>query len=119
MATFSIKTKFEPVVIVGDDDVEVTYKLCQLTGEQADNFRASQAAKVELDKDGNVTKFNDFTGQFTDLLCRCLKGPDGVLVAKAVLNTWPDETLQELHKAALKLNKMDKSEDGETDPKKS
>jgi hypothetical protein len=31
---FSIKTKSEPVVIVGDDDVEVTYKLCQLTGEQ-------------------------------------------------------------------------------------
>jgi hypothetical protein len=118
MPTFSIKTKFEPVTIVGDDDIEVTYKLCQLTGEQADDFRASQAAKVELDKDGNVVKFNDFTGQFTDLLCRCLKGPDGKLVTKAVLNTWPDEVLQEIHKAALKLNKMDR-EEGETDPKKS
>ncbi len=116
---FSIKTKFEPVVIVGDDDVEVTYKLCQLTGEQADDFRVSQAAKVELDKDGNVVKFNDFTGQFTDLLCRCLKGPDGKLVAKDVLKTWPDETLQELHKVALKLNKMDRADKGETDPKKS
>jgi hypothetical protein len=119
MLKFSIKVHSEPVIICDENGNELTYSICQLTGAQADDYRASQAAKVEIDGKGEVVKFNDFTGQYTDLLTRCLKSPDGKLVPKATLETWPDDVLKELHAEALRINKMNVDEEDEIDPKKS
>jgi hypothetical protein len=118
MLKFSAKTKFEEVVLESDAG-EVLYSIHQLTGAQADDYRAAQAAKLKLDGAGNVIEITDFKGQFTELLKRCVKGPDGKLVDLATIGSWPDETLQGMHEVALKINKMNQEKDEEVDPKKS
>jgi hypothetical protein len=118
MLTFSLAFKTEPVTLADADGNEVKYVLTQMTGAQADAYRASQAAKVKLDGEGNVVEFKDFTGQFVDLLSVCMKKTSGELVSKQELYSWPDDVLKELHKAAAKLNKMSADDDEVTDPKK-
>lgn len=119
MLTFSIAFKSEPVTLADANGNEVKYALTQMTGAQADAYRASQAAKVRLDGEGNVVEFRDFTGQYVDLLSVCMKKATGETVSKDELYSWPDDVLKELHKAAAKLNKMGDDADEETDPKKS
>jgi hypothetical protein len=118
MLKFSAKTKFEEVTLESDAG-EVVYTIHQLTGAQADDYRAAQAAKLKLDGAGNVIEITDFKGQFTELLKRCVKGPDGKLVEFSTLGGWPDETLQGLHAIAMTINKMNQDKDEEVDPKKS
>ena len=103
---FSVKTKSVPVILEDENGNEVTYHVHQLTGATADALRAAQAAKLVLDSEGNVKEVKDFTGQYTELLTRCLKDPKGVLVSKDVLDSWPDEALKGLYDVAADLNGM-------------
>jgi hypothetical protein len=113
---FSVKTKSVPVFLEDGEGGEVTYQIHQLTGAGADALRAAQAAKLVLDAEGNVKEIKDFTGQYTELLARCLKDPKGELVARDVLESWPDEALKGLYDIAADLNGM-KPKAAEADPK--
>lgn len=113
---FSVKTKSTPVVLEDAQGNEVTYQVHQLTGAGADALRAAQAAKLVLDSEGNVKEIKDFTGQYTEILTRCLKDPSGALVPKDVLNSWPDEALKGLYEIAIDVNGM-KPVPAEADPK--
>jgi hypothetical protein len=119
MLKFSVKTRSEPVVIEDDKGNEVTYTLCQMTGQMADEYRAVQAAKVEIDGDGKLVKILDYRGRYTDLLVRTMRKPNGQLVEITEINQWPDEALEGLYGAAAKLNKLLVDEGAEVDPKKS
>ena len=119
MLTFSIAFKTLPVSLADASGNEVKYTLTQMSGAQADAFRATQASKVKLDGNGNVVEFRDFTGTYVDLLQVTMKKADGSGVSRDELYAWPDEVLKELHKEASKLNKMSNDEDEELDPKKS
>lgn len=113
---FSIKTKSTPVTLEDENGVEVVYQVHQLTGASADALRAAQAAKLVLDSEGNVKEIKDFTGQYTEILTRCLKDPKGDLVSKSVLDSWPDEALKGLYEIAIDVNGM-KPKAAEADPK--
>jgi hypothetical protein len=115
---FSVKTKSVPVTLEDENGNEVVYQVHQLTGATADALRAAQAAKLVLDSDGNVKEIKDFTGQYTELLARCLKDPKGNLVSKEELNSWPDGALEGLHDIAADLNGM-KAKEVEDDSKNS
>lgn len=115
---FSIKTKSVPVTLEQNDGTEITYRIHQLTGAGADALRAAQAAKLVLDSAGNVKEIKDYTGQYTELLTRCLKDGAGVLVSKETLDAWPDETLKGLYEVAADLNGM-RSDASEDNPKNS
>jgi len=113
---FSLKTKSTPVTLEDENGLEVVYQVHQLTGASADELRAAQAAKLVLDMEGNVKEIKDYTGQYTEILSRCLKDPKGQLVTRAVLNTWPDEALKGLYDIAIDINGMKAKEVAE-DPK--
>lgn len=115
---FSVKTKSVPVTMEDGEGNEIVYQVHQLTGASADALRAAQAAKLVLDSEGNVKEIKDFTGQYTEILTRCLKDPKGVLVSKDVLNAWPDEALKGLYEVAIDINAM-KPKAAEADPKNS
>lgn len=119
MLQVSIAKRSIDVVIQDENGVEVKYKLRQMTGAEADEYRACKAGKIELDKEGNVTRILDYSGQYLDLLTRTLIGPDGSNVPRSVLESWPDEALRALYESSAKLNKLVEDEDEETDPKKS
>ena len=112
---FATKTKSTPVSLEDDAGNEVVYAVHQLTGAQADLLRAAQAAKVDLDNEGNIKEIKDYTGQYTDLLSRCMKDPSGKLVTRDVLDSWPDETLKGLYDVAAEINGLKAKED--VDPK--
>lgn len=119
---FSVKLRSEPVIIEDASGNEVAYTLVQMTGQMADEYRAVQAAKVEINGDGKLVKILDYRGRYTDLLVRTMKKPSGELVSITEISQWPDEALEGLYTASAKLNKLLVDEDESTvevDPKKS
>lgn len=113
---FKTKTKSVPVVLEDENDMEITYQVHQLTGDTADDLRAAQAAKVTIDGEGNIKEIKDYTGQWTELVSRCLRDASGKLVPRETLNKWPDETLKGLYDVAADLNGMGQTKEA-TDPK--
>lgn len=117
---YKLKLNTLPVFIESEDGTEVAYHISQLTGAMADELRAAQAAKVELDKNGDVVAVRDFSGQYTELLCRCLRTADNQLVTRLVLDQWPNELLEDLYEEAVVFTGLKKPEtDADTDEKKS
>jgi len=118
---YKLKLNTLPVFIESEDGTEVAYHISQLTGAMADELRAAQAAKVELDKNGDVVAVRDFSGQYTELLCRCLRTADNKLVTRAVLDQWPNELLADLYEEAVVFTGLKKpeSETEDNDEKKS
>lgn len=119
---FSLKLRSEPVILEDEKGNELAYKLVQMTGQTADEYRAVQAGKVEIDGDGKLVKILDYRGRYTDLLVRTLQKPNGQLVEITEINQWPDEALEALYTASAKLNKLlvdEDEKDAEVDPKKS
>lgn len=117
---YKLKLNTLPVTLETEDGTEVVYGISQLTGAMADELRSAQAAKVELDKNGDVVAVRDFTGQYTELLSRCLRTADNKLVARATLDNWPNEVLEALYEEAVVFTGLKKPEDEvDADEKKS
>jgi hypothetical protein len=119
MLKVSVKTRTLDLVIENENGDEVKYKLRQMTGAEADEYRSVKASKIELDKNGELVRVLDYSGQYVDLLTRTLVTADGKAVPVTTINGWPDEALKELFKASAKLNRLSDTEDEELDPKKS
>lgn len=120
MLKVSIKTKTVDVTLENEDGVEVKYKIRQMTGAEADEYRSVKASKIELDKNGELVKVLDYSGQYIDLLCRTLVTAEGKSVPVTTINGWPDEALKVLFDESAKLNRLSGAdEDEDLDPKKS
>ena len=117
---YKLKLNSLPVFLETADGTEVAYAITQLTGAMADELRAAQAAKVELDKNGDVVAVRDFSGQYTELLCRCLRKADNSLVTRLELDQWPNEVLEGLYEEAVVFTGLKKPEgEADSDEKKS
>ena len=117
---YKLKLNVLPVSIETEEGLEVVYNISQLTGAMADELRAAQAAKVEIDKNGDVVAVKDFSGQYTELLCRCLRKADNSLVTRLELDQWPNEVLEALYEEAVVFTGLKKPEsEDDADEKKS
>lgn len=119
MLKVSIKTRTIDVSIEKENGDEVKYKLRQMTGAEADEFRSVKLSKIDMDEKGENVKVRDVSGQYTDLLVRTLVDSEGKAVPITTLNQWPDEALKALYDESAKLNKLVETKDGDVDPKKS
>lgn len=100
----SFTRKFDSQAVEIDGEL---YEIRQMAGDRSEEFYCEMADRVVV-KDSTIVGFRNLSNTFTDLLSRCLFGPDGNLVSVSELKTWPGVLLKSLHDMAMKLNGLDK-----------
>lgn len=96
----------EPIV---ENDVPKTeqYIVKELTGGGRSRYLSQMSKQVKTDDEGNVIKAeSSIEGIDLMLLCNCVYGPDGALVAKDVIATWPSSVTEEMGEDANRMSKL-------------
>ncbi len=103
---YGLKLKQLPVTIVDVKDVEKTYQLKELDGDQRATYNSQFDLKIEVvDGKPRASSGEGFKlPTAIDLLCLCLYDENDTLVDRAVLGKYPATVLKGLHKEAQELS---------------
>jgi len=104
---FSLKRKEIPIQLENEEGEIVDYKITELTGKQRDSFLNLMSSRTKYAADGTPAGIKNFDGLQASLLALCLTNSEGKKATVAELAEYPASVVNELYKAAQKLNALD------------
>ena len=112
---FSLKKKSVPVEMETAEGTTEAYSLVELSGKDRDDYLNAMATKMKYNAKGEPIGIKTFKGLQASLLCLCLEDPNNAKVTQVDLEKYPASVVNELFKAAQKLNALD--EEGQEEAK--
>ena len=97
----------QPVRLTKADQSLENCQIREMDGSQRDLYLNKQRSKSKTEN-GKTTLVN-YSGLFSDLLSFCLYHEEGGLFTEKEIQSFPVSAQEQLHKAALKINKMSKA----------
>lgn len=87
------------------------YKLTEASGEAATKYKNFLAARIKMDKAGNVTEVGDVAAAGALLVSMCLTTTDAKGIEKKVpletVQKWPDRLVTKLHEIVAKISDLE------------
>jgi len=112
---FSLQKQVIPVEMETGPNMVETYHLVELTGKERDKYLDGMSGKMKYNPKGEPIGLKTFKGLQSSLLCLCLEDANEKKVKESDLEKYPASVVNDLFKAAQKLNALD--EEGQKEAK--
>lgn len=104
---FTTTRKEQKIEIEDESGQPQEYIVREMMGVDRDLYMTFMSGKFRVDERGKVVGMKDFNGLQSDLIRRCLYGPDGKPVEERKIKLWPASLQNAVHKLCRQINALD------------
>lgn len=98
-------------VQIGSGASFAEYTIQEMNQKERDEYLDKQEPRLLRNEERQVIGMKTQSGFRADLLCLCLRDQEGKLVSAETVQSWPAQTVEQLHTVAQKLNGLGVKDD--------